>query len=123
MSGAGNIVKSIVPIAATALGAYFLGPAIGGVIGTGAAASAAGTAIGGAVGGLAGQAVAGGASAPQVDVNIPAPAAPTAAPAPMDQSIVDSQKKSITSQIARRGRAASILTAGGTDGTSSKLGG
>ena len=121
MGGGGGILKSIVPIAATALGAYFLGPAIGGMIGSGAGAAAAGTAIGGAVGGLAGQAVAG--SGTPLSINVPGVSTPTEIPQIGGTETQAAATKTLTALRQRQGRAASILSQGGLDNTASKLGG
>lgn len=118
MGGGG--FKAIIPLAASALGAYFLGPAIGAAIG-GTSGAAAGTAIGGAVGGLAGQAVAG--MDKGVSINMPGPSSPNAMPIVGGSGTEDAQAKTLATLRARQGRAASILSQGGVDNTSSKLGG
>lgn len=121
MGGGGGIFKQIIPIAASALGAYFLGPMIAAGAGVSAAA---GTAAGGAIGGLAGQAVSGGAQGPgSVNVNMPGPTAATEMPQIGGTETQAAQTKTLSALRQRQGRAASILSQGGLDNTSSKLGG
>lgn len=125
MGGGGGLSK-IIPLAATALGAYFLGPAIGGMMaGEGAAATAAqlatGAAIGGAVGGTAGSMLSGPPEVPNVER--PQIAAPNALPVYGSGAGAEAARAStISSQMARRGRAQSILTSGGLDNSGTKLG-
>lgn len=118
MSGSGGILRSVLPIAASALGAYYLGPMIAAGAGVSAAA---GTAAGGAIGGLAGSAVAGSQEVPKIEM--PTPSAPTAMPQIGGTETVAAQQKTLAALRQRQGRAASILSQGGVDNTSTKLGG
>lgn len=118
MGGGGGLLKAILPIAATALGAYWLGPMIASGAGISAAA---GTALGGAVGGLAGQAVAGSPEVPKIEM--PQASQPTAMPQIGGTETQAAQTKTLAALRQRQGRAASILSQGGLDNTSSKLGG
>lgn len=118
MGGGGGLLKTILPIAATALGAYWLGPMIAGGMGVSAAA---GTALGGAVGGLAGQAVAGSPEVPKIEM--PAISQPTEMPQIGGTETVAAEKKTLAALRMRQGRAASILSQGGVDNSSTKLGG
>jgi len=118
MGGGGGIIKSVLPIAASALGAYFLGPMIAAGAGVSAAA---GTAAGGAIGGLAGSAISGGQQQP--NIQMPTLSTPTEIPQIGGTESQAAATKTLTSLRQRQGRAASILSQGGTDNISSKLGG
>lgn len=128
MGGGGGLIGKILPIAASALGAYFLGPAVGGMLeragmaaGT---AAAAGTAVGGAVGGLAGFAAAGAVGGNQgINISMPTPSTPTEIPQIGGTESQAAATNTITALRQRQGRAASILSQGGMDNTSIKLGG
>ncbi len=106
----GSMVKTLLPIAGTVIGSYFGFPGLGGALGT---------AVGGAAGGLAGSLLAGSQKPTQVQ----APALPTQPlmPSPDSAAVAQQQQKSIAEQIARRGRASTILTQGGL-GEGTKLG-
>ena len=112
----GSAVKSVLPIVGTVVGAYFGAPWLGGMLG----GAAAGTAAGAAIGGLAGSALAGSNKAPKVETpNIPAQ---TIMPTPDSSAVAAAKRRSVASQSARQGRASTILTQGGLDSSSDKLG-
>jgi len=100
----GSIAKTLLPIAGTVIGSYFGMPGIGGALGT---------ALGGAAGGAVGTALAGRSEAPSV----PQPSVqPTSVmPLPDSEAVAAEKRRSISSQVSRRGRASTILTQGGLD--------
>lgn len=57
------------------------------------------------------------------DIQAPTPSTPAQAPAFGDPAQQEAQKKTLAALQRRQGRAASVLTAGGLDNSSSKLGG
>lgn len=59
---------------------------------------------------------------PDFPTAMPTPSAPTQAPAVGDSSQLAAQRKTLASLQRRQGRAASILTQGGLDNASSRLG-